>query len=137
MEGLPRRSEAQRQPPWELWRKFSHGVDETPCGWSQHKFLWVIKEKKKIFPSELHTIKDFLVSQNHHQTPKWVIFPHWTTPYQGLPCRSKLPRMLPVGHQHTPQRVILPSGSFTKQILLSWNTKATYANILWELNMQA
>ena len=42
-----------------------------------------------------------------------------------------------MGHQHTPQQIILPNGSFTKDFLVSQNTKTICAHILQELNMQA
>ena len=42
-----------------------------------------------------------------------------------------------MGHQHSPQQVILPCGSFTKDFLVSQNTKAICAYILWELNIHA
>ena len=53
-----------------------------------------MKEKKKILPNGLHTIRDVLIGQNHQEDYL-------------------------IGHQHTPQQVILPSGSYTKDFLES------------------
>ena len=88
-----------------------------------------------LITSTLHTIKDFLVGQNYQKGS--------------------------MGHQYTPQRIILPSESFTKDFPVSQKTKnlctyplrieydgmdtilvkrkeyITCAHILQELNMQA
>ena len=53
-----------------------------------------MKGKKRIFPNGLHTIRDFPVGQNYKEG-------------------------FLVGHQHTPQWVILPNVSYTKDFLVS------------------
>ena len=119
MEGLPHESKAQEQPFRELWRNFP-------------------MELKKNFSSGLHTSKDFLVGQNHHQNSQArYIFPNGLHTIKDFLVGQNYQEGSPASHQYTPQQVILHNRSFTKDFLVSQNTKATYAHILQELNMQA
>ena len=97
-----------------------------------------MKEKKKIFPSGLHTIKNFLIGQNHHQSSLTsYIFPSRLHTIKDFFVSRNDKEGSLMGHQHTPQQIILPNGSFTKDFLVSQNTKTICAHILRELNMQA
>ena len=78
-----------------------------------------MKEKKNIFPNGLHTIKDFLVSQNHHQNSfASYFFPSGLHTIKDFLVGRNYQEGSPTGHQYTPQQVILPNGSFTKDFLL-------------------
>ena len=133
MEGLPRKSETQRQPPHELWRNFPKEQTRPPS-WveSTQVSQWAMK-KKKNFPSGPHITKEFLIGHNHRHASQQVPIP------SKLYAKKTPPWVIETSQQIIlpSESFIIPSGFFTRDSLMGQNTKATRAYILWELNMQA
>ena len=81
-----------------------------------------MKEKKKIFPSRLHPINNFLVGQSHQQTPQRVIL----SPVDYTPTKTssqvktikKAPRWVA---STLISKVIFPNRSHTKDFLVGQN----------------
>ena len=117
MEGILRRSKAQRQPPRELWRKLPHGVDKTPSWVESTQSSPVSHERKEENFSQWNTPHQRFPrrSKSTSKLLSELFYPQQTTHHQRLPHRSKPSRGLLNGSPtHSTSKLFSPVGHTPK-----------------------